>query len=693
MNDIKFQLPLGYYVLLLVLAAFLSYILYNKELKRQHAPRFLINTLIFLRFSFLSLLFLFLFEPVLFQLIKKKEKPIVVFAQDNSESIINNKDSLFIKTSFNDSVFDLLTQLKAKYEVVSYSFGQEAKENSLFEYDESITNTESLFNNLKNRFYGKNLTDIIICSDGIINNGNNPVFDNLISDFSIHTIALGDSNIYCDLSINNIKTNQYALLGNKFPVEVILQAKKFIDNEATLKVFDNKELIKEIKVEFNTNDEIVKSNFVLLAKENGIADYNIKIVSDTQENNLFNNEKNFSVNVIDKTQKILLLGEAPHPDIGALNWALFDQLKTNVEIKYLFDFKGNLLDYDLVIFHKGLSNKKTIDLIYSCEKLDIPVLIFTGNDMNNSIHKNDLLNLRHNNFKGHVSVSPVFNDEFNSFNIDNLLKSIINEYPPLDVPFSSTYKAIGQSKIFLYQFLNGINLDYPLVYFTQKQDYKFGVFVGEGIWRWKMSEFNKYGNADAFKSIFQKMTQLLKVIDKKERLKISFPKNIQENESFSVYGEYYNSNLELNNNEKLFLEIKSEKGDVFQKIMKPVDQHYELLFNSLDEGSYSYNSSIQTDDEKFTNNGFFKVSSSKKELYSRQANHDLLRVLSTNTNGIHVYSNQFYVLKNHLNNVIKREPVFHDQSTLRDLIHWKWILIILIIPFVEWLIRKRYGMI
>lgn len=208
-----------------------------------------------------------------------------------------------------------------------------------------------------------------------------------------------------------------------------------------------------------------------------------------------------------------------------------------------------------------------------------------------------------------------------------------------------------------------------------------------------MSEFNKYGNADAFKSIFQKMTQLLKVIDKKERLKISFPKNIQENESFSVYGEYYNSNLELNNNEKLFLELKSEKGDVFQKIMKPIDQHYELLFNSLDEGSYSYNSSIQTDGEKFTNNGFFKVSSSKKELYSRQANHDLLRVLSTNTNGIHVYSNQFYVLKNHLNNVIKRKPVFHDQSTLRDLIHWKWILIILIIPFVEWLIRKRYGMI
>lgn len=693
MNDIKFQLPLGYSFLLLVLAAFLSYLLYSKELKRQHAPRFLVISLIFLRFTFLSLLFLFLFEPVLFQIIKKKEKPILIFAQDNSESIINNKDSLYIKTSFNDSVSDLLTQLKANYEVVYYSFGQEAKENNFFDYNESLTNTESLFNNLKNRFYGKNLTDIIISSDGIINNGKNPVFDNFISDFSIHTIALGDSNIYSDLSINTIKTNQYTLLGNKFPVEVILQAKKFDDNKATLKVFDKKEVIKEIKVDFNSNNELIKTNFVLLAKENGIADYNVKIESDIQENNLFNNEKSFSVNVIDKTQKILLLAEAPHPDLGALNWALFDQLKTNVEIKYSYDFKGNLFDYDLVIFHKGLSNDKTIDFIYSCKKIGIPVLIFTGNNMNNSNHKNDFINLRHNNFKGHVSVSPFFNEEFNSFNIDNTLKSIINEYPPLDIPFSSSYKAIGQSNIFLYQFLNGIKLDYPLAYFTQKQDYKFGVFIGEGIWRWKMSEFNKYGNADAFKSIFQKMTQLLKVIDKKERLKVSFPKKVQENESFSVYGEYYNSNLELNNNEKLFIEIKSEKGDVFQKIMKPVDQHYELLFNSLNEGSYSYSSSIEINGELFTNNGFFKVSRSKKELDSRQANHNLLRVLSTNTNGIHVHSDQFHILKNHLLNVIKREPVFHDESTLRDLIHWKWILIILIVPFIEWLIRKRYGLI
>jgi hypothetical protein len=693
LNDLKFQLPLGYYFLFLALAAFLSYLLYSKEIRKKSAPNFLLKLLVSIRFIFLSLLFLFLFEPILFQLIEKKEKPILVFAQDNSESILNNKDSIYIKTSFKDSVSNLVTLLQNKYEVVSYSFGQEAKENNVYEYDESITNIESLFNNINNRFYGKNLTDVIICSDGIINNGNNPIYNTLASDFSIHTIALGDSNVFSDVLIKNINTNQYALLGNKFPVEIIVQTKKFNEKKATVNVYHKDKLIKEIKVEINSPNEIIKLNFDLLAKEYGIKDYSVTVVSSLQENNLFNNQKNFSVNVIDKTQNILILAEGPHPDIGALNWALLDQLKTTVSIQYLNNFKDDLLNFDLVIFHKGLSDNRSIELIYSCRKLAIPVLIFTGNDMNKIIRKDDLINLNHNNFNGQVNVSPFFNDNFNSFNIDNTWKEIINEYPPLNIPFSSNYKAIGQSKIFLYQFFNGIKVDYPLVYFTQKQEYKFGVFLGEGIWRWKMSEFNKYGKANVFKNIFQKIAQLLKVIDSKERLKISFPKPIQENTNFSVYGEFYNSNLELNNSENLALEIISEKGDVFQKIMKPIDQHYELSLNSLDKGSYSYSGSVKIDGEIFENKGFFKVDKSQNEQLTRQANHDLLKVLSKNSKGVFIYSNQFHILKNQLLNVIQREPLYHDESTLRDLIHWKWLVIILFLPFVEWLIRKRYGMI
>lgn len=693
MSDLKFQLPLGYYFIFLALAAVLSYFLYSKEIKSKSTTSFFLWILISLRFTFLSLLFLFLFEPILFQLIEKKEKPILVFAQDNSESIINNKDSLFIKSSFRDSVSNLLDELSEKYDVIYYSFGQESKENNSYKYDESITNSESLFNALNNRFYGKNLTDVIISSDGIINNGNNPIYNTLSSKIALHTIALGDSNVFSDLSIKNINTNQYSLLGNRFPVEIVLQAKKLIGNSAIVNVFYKDDLIKDFQVDIKSKNEIIKLNFDLLAIEKGIENYTVKVKCATKENNLFNNIKNFNVDVIDKTQNILILGEGPHPDIGALNWALSDQLKTTVNINYIYDFEDELLNFDLVIFHKGLSNDKTVKLINSCKKLAIPFLVFTGNQINLIAKDFDLFNLKHNRFNGQVNVSPFLNSDFNLFNIDDAWEDIINDYPALNIPFSSEYKAIGQSKILIYQYLNGIKMNYPLVYFTQKQEYKFGVFLGEGVWRWKMSEFNRYGNANVFKKLFQKTAQLLKVIESKERLKISFPKSIQENQPFSVYGELYNSNLELNNLEKLSLDIISDKGAVFQKIMKPIDQHYELSINSLEIGSYSYASSVTIDGETFKNEGVFKVNKSQKELLVQQANHDLLKVLSKNSNGIFVYPNQFYLLRNQFLNTIHRKSIYHDESTLRDLIHWKWLIIILIIPFVEWFIRKRSGMI
>ena len=122
MDDLKFQLPIGYYFLFLALAVALSFLLYNKEIKRKSSPGFIVKLLISLRFIFLSLLFLFLFEPIIYQSFRKQEKPILVFAQDNSESILNNKDSLFIKSSYKDSISILIDDLKKKFDVVSFSF-------------------------------------------------------------------------------------------------------------------------------------------------------------------------------------------------------------------------------------------------------------------------------------------------------------------------------------------------------------------------------------------------------------------------------------------------------------------------------------------------------------------------------------------------------------------------------------------
>ena len=53
-------------------------------------------------------------------------------------------------------------------------------------------------------------------------------------------------------------------------------------------------------------------------------------------------------------------------------------------------------------------------------------------------------------------------------------------------------------------------MPYPLMYFYTSKSVKYATILGLGIWKWKMMEFQKYDNADVFKSIFHKIILYLK---------------------------------------------------------------------------------------------------------------------------------------------------------------------------------------
>ena len=54
-------------------------------------------------------------------------------------------------------------------------------------------------------------------------------------------------------------------------------------------------------------------------------------------------------------------------------------------------------------------------------------------------------------------------------------------------------------------------MNYPIIYFFSSKDIKHGVLLGEGIWRWKMYEYNQTNDAKVFKSLFKKVIQYLKI--------------------------------------------------------------------------------------------------------------------------------------------------------------------------------------
>ena len=113
--------------------------------------------------------------------------------------------------------------------------------------------------------------------------------------------------------------------------------------------------------------------------------------------------------------------------------------------------------------------------------------------------------IKENNFNGQNEVGAHLNENFKSFGFDKDWYNTISSYPPLSIPFSVNYNIVSTAEELVFQSVNGLKMNYPLIYFFTYKDIKHGVLLGEGIWRWKMYEYNQTSNAKVFKRFFKKL--------------------------------------------------------------------------------------------------------------------------------------------------------------------------------------------
>ena len=247
MSGIHFELPF-YFLLISILLGFLStYFFYRKYFSGNSVKSSVIKLLFLLRWTTLTCLFFLLLEPSTFKTEKISEKPILVFAQDNSESITECKDSLFYLTSYNDSVTKWMSQLNPYYDVRVIKFGDLVQEDSLFNFKAKSTNFNQLYNSLENQFYNSNLTDLIIASDGLVNLGKPVRYLKSPLNATINTLLIGDTVAYADLKIKSIYHNKYSLLENQFPIDVVIESNVNCNN-ISINLLRNNKLVQKKKI-------------------------------------------------------------------------------------------------------------------------------------------------------------------------------------------------------------------------------------------------------------------------------------------------------------------------------------------------------------------------------------------------------------------------------------------------------------
>ena len=253
----------------------------------------------FILITFLSFLIL---DPVIKTTNKITEKPIVVLLQDASSSVEKN-----IKDDLERLVKDL-----NGYDVFKYNFSDNLFDDFTIENNGLKTDFTKALSQIKSMFINKNLSSIVLASDGLNNTGINPIYsDNL--NVPIHTVCLGDTNVISDNSIFKVKHNDIVFQGNSFLAEINIKSLKFKGEKLNLRLEYNEKVIYNDELSITSNNQFFKIPVEIPTSEIGLQVFTVKINTIKNEKNIKNNSYKFYVDVINSKYNILLVNDNSHP--------------------------------------------------------------------------------------------------------------------------------------------------------------------------------------------------------------------------------------------------------------------------------------------------------------------------------------------------------------------------------------------
>jgi hypothetical protein len=223
-------------------------------------------------------------------------------------------------------------------------------------------------------------------------------------------------------------------------------------------------------------------------------------------------------------------------------------------------------------------------------------------------------------------------------------------------------------------------------------DWTSAVMVGEGMWSWRLQEFAKNQNHNAFDEMISKIIQFLSTKEDKRRFKVYPVKNEYLNSETLIFEtEVYNEIYEPTFGHKIELQITDDQNRTSGYTYITSEQNSTYRINGLENGIYSYSAKSTIDGQNETSTGSFTIRDLQLETTNLTADHNLLRNVAAQNGGNFYTKNQIEELKNDLLGEELVYKIYSSESYLA-IINMKWGFFILIIfVSVEWFLRKYNG--
>jgi len=607
------------------------------------------------------------------------EKPLLIWLQDASSSFA---EALQNDTQqYRQKAEGLLKDWEKDYTVRTIGFSGTAGPEQAFTYQGRSTNIAAALQSVSEQYQDRNIGAIILSSDGIYNEGLDPLYLQWSNNIPVYTIAAGDSTPPKDIRIDRIFANKTVASGSKFEVSVNLRAEKLAGLNTSLSLYHNGTKLKQQAVRIDKDRYAGSVHFEVETSGKGLQQYRLIIPEAEGEPNVLNNKMDFYVHVIDEETKILILAGAPHPDIAAIRAALEDVPQYKVEVRIDNTFPKNAHQYNVIIAHQTSVN-------VSAEAPGVPVWYIFGTQSNANIISRIQQVVQIRGGAGAGNVLPKLHPGFGYFTLPAQIREVLAKMPPLTAP-SGSYSLAGDAQALLWQ-ADGSS---PL-WAVRNSEIPQAVLAGEGLWRWRMYEYKNFKNHQVVDELIRQTISLLSAHKDREPFRVYLDKYVlSDNEQVFINAELRNANAELVNTPEASLELKDSTGKSLTYHFEKTGTGYRVNLGLLAPGTYTFLGKTSFNGKSYSSSGSFVVERIPLESLRTYSDYGTLYQLAQKTGGAFFTQGNFLPgLKDSVQSNPNIRPLIHVHESHEPLINWKWLFfLILFFATGEWLLRKYWN--
>ncbi|MBN2104578.1 hypothetical protein JW835_11115 [bacterium] len=357
--------PVLFYSLMLIVWL-ISYYFYRST--KPPIPRSLRRFCMVLRGAVLTLILWLLFRPVIRITQYHREKPRLAVLIDGSASMTVSEEEhprSFQITRFLGSLVFQKIQEKTSIELFSFSDQiYPISSNDSLSFHGSMTNLTQALDQVVGQEGRLPLRGILLLSDGAHNEGALPENRCDAWPVPIYAVGIGDSQEKPDVVLTQVKANEITYVDQSMPVRVSLRGPGFGDREVQLYLSKGNQRLQRKQIRIPKNGLETSVTLYWTPEVPGNERFKVWVEPLAGELTGKNNAREFYVRIHKQKKKVLILSGRPDPDLGFIK-RVFQQDR-NTELLVRTQQPGGQ-------FYEG--NLRISDI----EKTDVAVLLYFPN--------------------------------------------------------------------------------------------------------------------------------------------------------------------------------------------------------------------------------------------------------------------------------------------------------------------------